>query len=131
MTREIKSPTDVLRSPQPAPTDYKDRLLKLIPTEIITAYVTLYGLVNGTVNGNKAQLLWIIIGILFVLTPVYLMYISKVEKKGQIAFTTFGFLIWVFATGSPVETLLGFQAAFLASLSLIIYTLLIPFVYRG
>jgi hypothetical protein len=43
MAREIKAAADA-QIPAPSPiNDYKDRLVKLIPSEIITAYVTLKG----------------------------------------------------------------------------------------
>ena len=47
MAREIKAVADIHPAPTSAVNDYKDRLVKLIPSEIITAYVTLKGLING------------------------------------------------------------------------------------
>jgi hypothetical protein len=38
MTREIKAADDLHPAPGAAVNDYKDRLVKLIPSEIITAY---------------------------------------------------------------------------------------------
>ncbi len=135
MAREIKSAADLpLPPPSQAQTvnDYKDRLVKLIPTEIITAYVTLKGLITGPgVEGNKSLLLWIVFGILVVLNPLYLYYITNVKKAGQIIFSSFAFVLWVMVIGGTFNTVFGFPAEYIGSIMLVIYTLFIPFVYRG
>lgn len=132
MSREIKSTEDTgYQNSNDETNTYKDRLVKLIPSEIVAAYVTLFGLISGVVSENKITLLWIVIGVLFILTPFYLIKISGVKKMGQIIFSTFGFLIWVFATGSPIQNIWDFQVVFLASIILIIYTLIIPLIYKG
>lgn len=112
--------------------DYKDRLVKLIPSEIVTAYITILGLISGAAGeGNKTTLLWVVFLVLVVLTPFYLYFISKVTKIAQIIFTTVAFVIWVVVAGSPFPTLLGYSASFIGSIILIIYTLFIPFIYQG
>lgn len=131
MAREIKSAADVPSAPSPV-NDYKDRLVKLIPSEIITAYVTLKGLISSAgVAGNKQLLLWIVFGILVILNPLYLYYITRVKKAGQIVFSSFAFVLWVMVIGGTFSNILGFPAEFLGSILLVIYTLFIPFVYKG
>ncbi len=133
MAREIKSAADILL-PAPAETvnDYKDRLVKLIPSEIITAYVTLRGLITvPDIPGNKWLLLWIVFGILVILNPLYLYYITNVKKAGQIVFSSFAFVLWVLVIGGPFTTVLGFPSEYIGSILLVIYTLFIPFVYKG
>lgn len=132
MAREIKAATDIGIAP-PAPiNDYKDRLVKLIPSEIITAYVTLKGLINGAgEQGNRQLLLWIVFGILVVLNPLYLFYVTQVKKAGQIAFSSIAFVLWVMVIGGTFTTILGYSAEYLGSILLVIYTLFIPFVYKG
>jgi len=131
MAREIKSAADIPVAPSPI-NDYKDRLVKLIPTEIITAYVTLKGLINGSgVEGNKSLLLWIVFGILVIINPLYLYYVTQVKKPGQILFSSLAFILWVMVIGGTFTTILGFPAEFIGSILLVIYTLFIPFVYKG
>ena len=137
MAREIRSASDAalpsvnIQSSQDV-NSFKDRLVKLIPSEIITAYVTIQGLISGYVGaGNKETLMWIVFGALFVLTPVYLYFITDVRKWGQIIFTSIAFVIWVIAVGSPITTILDFPSVFIGSVLLVIYTLLIPFFYKG
>ena len=137
MPREIKSLADVrAASPEvPAENSFKDRLVKLIPSEIVTAYVTIQGLISSVGTGNSVQnthtLMWIIIAVLFILTPLYLWQVGNVKKMGQIVFTSIAFLIWVLAIGSPLGTILGFASTFIGSIVLVLYTLMIPFFYKG
>ncbi|HVY76475.1 MAG TPA: hypothetical protein VG890_16710 [Puia sp.] len=134
MPREIKSADDIRHAAAPADTvnDYKDRLVKLIPSEIITAYVTLKGLIMAPeVPGNKTLLLWIVFAILAVLNPLYLFHISRVRKAGQLAFSSFAFVLWVMVIGGTFGPVLGFPAEYIGSIFLVIYTLFIPFVYKG
>ena len=133
MAREIKSLADMPVSlPVPVVNDYKDRLVKLIPSEIITAYVTLKGLILGAGGeGNKQLLFWIVFGILVILNPLYLFYVTQVKKAGQIAFSSVAFILWVMVIGGTFNSILGFPAEWLGSILLVIYTLFIPFVYKG
>jgi hypothetical protein len=132
MAREIKSAADIPAPPPAQVNDYKDRLVKLIPSEIITAYVTLKGLINGAgEQGNRQLLIWIVFGILVILNPLYLFYITQVKKAGQIVFSSVAFVLWVMVIGGTFTTILGFSAEYLGSILLVLYTLFIPFVYKG
>ena len=132
MAREIKSAADLPVPPPSQVNDYKDRLVKLIPSEIITAYVTVKALINGAgEQGNRQLLTWIIFGILVVLNPLYLYYVTNVKKAGQIVFSSFAFVLWVMVIGGTFTTVLGYSAEYLGSIMLVVYTLLIPFVYKG
>jgi hypothetical protein len=131
MAREIKSQTDKGVNASEA-NNYKDRLLKLIPSEIIAAYITLHGLIVGIESVHKLQLMWIMVGILFVLTPFYLYKVSMVTKKGQIFISSIGFLVWVFTTNPPVEKVWDdIPSAFLGSMVFVLYTLFAPLFYKG
>ena len=100
MSCEIKSPAELPVMPLSPGNDYKDRLVKLIPTEIITAYVPLKGLISGAgVSGNKQLLLWVIFGILVILNRPYLYHITGVRKAGQIVFFSFAFVLLLMVIG--------------------------------
>lgn len=135
MPREIKSFADVKAASAEPPVEnsFKDRLVKLIPSEIVTAYVTIQGLISsaGNSNSNKETLMWIVIAVLFSLTPLYLRQVGNVKKIGQLAFTSVAFLIWVLAIGSPLGDILGYASTFIGSIVLVLYTLMIPFFYKG
>lgn len=130
MGRQIKTAQQPAIAATSLPDDYKDKLIKLIPTEIITAYVTIFGMISGTTEGNKDALLWLVIAVLTVATPLYLIYVSKVQMVSQVIFTTIAFVLWVLATGSPLETIFGYQSTFVGSIFLIMYTVFIPFLFR-
>jgi len=144
MAREIKSPPILGPGAAAAPTpnsssfdDFKDRLVKLIPSEIVTAYVTIQGLIAGVeVNtaadtGNKEILLWIVVILLFIMTPIYLYFVMDVKKWPQIIFTSVAFLIWVMVIGGPLKDINGLSTQFIGSILLIFYTLFIPIIYKG
>ena len=135
MPREIRSPADPnIAAANTDPNTYKDRLVKLIPSEIITAYITLQGLISAEAGNNTVLFTVIAFGSLLILTPFYLRNISGVTKWVQIIFTTVAFVIWVMASGGfkyMFPTVEIFENNFLGSMLLIIYTLAIPFVYKG
>jgi hypothetical protein len=137
MAREIKSAKEIaLQNESGTPNPYKERLVKLIPSEIVAAYLTLSGLIIGSSTNNPGEknelALWIIIGILLVITPFYLKKISGVNKTEQILFSTIGFFIWALATCSPYdEKILELPFDIVISIVLILYTLLIPLFYKG
>ncbi|MFC4818503.1 hypothetical protein [Flavobacterium sp. GCM10023249] len=135
MTREIKSEKEVRElEVVKAPNDYKERLLKLIPTEIVTAYITIAGIIEGFKIKNDETILWTVILVLVFITPLYLYKLFNVVKKGQLFFSTIGFFIWALATHSPIkpeDTANELPVASLASIALIIYTLCIPIFYKG
>lgn len=137
MPREIISVADAskprIAADANTPNDYKDRLVKLIPSEIVTAYITLQGLISGE-KDNKTLYIAIAFISLLILTPFYLKSVSGVSKTGQIIFTTLAFIIWVMASGGfhiLFPSVQVFDTDFLGSLILIIYTLVIPLVYKG
>ena len=143
MAREITNSRNVgpLATPSPPSTssidDFKDRLVKLIPSEIVTAYVTIQGLIAGAsaTQGDiesKNHLLWIVVILLLIMTPIYLYYVSEVRKWIQIIYTTFAFFIWVLVIGGPtIEIMPPYSTQFIGSIILIFYTLFIPLIYKG
>jgi hypothetical protein len=144
MAREIKAlnPSGPLAT-EPAPSkpaaidDFKDRLVKLIPTEIVTAYVTIQGLIAGSAvdpasdGSTQNTLLLIVVVLLFLMTPVYLYYVTNVRKWAQIIFASIAFLIWVMVIGGPIKEIGHISVQFIGSILLIIYTLFIPLIYKG
>jgi hypothetical protein len=133
MSREIRSITT--SNTTAAPNDFKDRLVKLIPTEIVTAYISILGLIRAAAIPDDTNIIlqWVVFGLLLSLTPFYLFHITQVKKIAQIIFTTIAFVIWVIVVGGPFSSLIDNEqlTSLLGSILLIIYTLLIPFFYKG
>jgi len=114
--------------------DYKDKLLKLIPAEIIGAYLTLKSIIDSAAITEGTELIqWIVFALLLVLTPVTYIVIYKVKIFKQVAVTTFAFIIWVFTIGGPFDSLFtGSDGTILplkgviAGIILVFYSLIAP-----
>ena len=118
---------------------YKDKLLKLIPSEIVAAYMVIHGILHGPVaQAHTIQLgqadvtalvAWIVFAVLFILTPVYLARIQNVTQPGQLVLTTISFAVWVYTLGGPFQ-LAGWYHPQIASVLLVLWTLIIPLSIR-
>lgn len=101
---------------------FQDKIVKLIPTEIVGAYMVLAGIVPA--SSAKVGTLVISI-ILLILTPLYLRKISKVTNVSQLVVTTISFAVWVYSLGGPFAAW-GIYESYIASIVLILWTLIIP-----
>ncbi|MBL0911740.1 MAG: hypothetical protein IBJ09_05155 [Bacteroidia bacterium] len=114
---------------------YTDKLIKLIPAEIVSVYLGIYTTIKSTSYGadDKQLLQWIVFSLILILTPVYLYKMAGVTKWGQIVCSMFAFVLWAFSFGGPAgdQKVLQheFTVQFLVSLLLPLYTLIIPMIY--
>ncbi len=104
---------------------YQSRLLKLIPSEIIAAYLAIAGFIPDDYPHAKI-LLSIASIVLMIMIPFYLARFQGVKGPVQIAFTTISFVIWVYSVGGPFRYF-GIYEAVIGSTILVLWTLLIPF----
>jgi hypothetical protein len=102
--------------------DYQDRLLKLIPSEIVGAYMVLQGVIPAD-QGKWATT--IVSGVLFLLTPLYLNRLQHVQRVSQLLVTAVSFAVWVYSLGGPFQYW-GIYQAWLGSVVLILWTLIVP-----
>ena len=99
MNRNIK-PSRFLQ-PQAVPPDqqegddYRSRILKLIPAEIIAAYLTLKGLIESAASSPtvKETIYWFVFLVLLILTPVFYKKVTKVVSGKQLLITTSAFVV--------------------------------------
>ena len=103
---------------------FQDKVVKLIPTEIVGAYMVLAGIIPA--SSAKVGTL-IVSAVLLVLTPLYLLRISKVTNVVQLAVTSASFVVWVYSLGGPFAAW-GIYQPYIASIVLILWTLVIPLV---
>jgi len=103
---------------------YKDRLLKLIPTEIVAAYIVLAGIIP---SASAKWGLLVVSVILFILVPLYLWRIQDVKRLSQIIFTPISFAIWIYSIGGPF-LYWGIYEKWIGSVVLILWTLIVPIV---
>ncbi len=103
--------------------DYRTKLLKLIPAEIVAAYLSIDNIIPE--GGNRA---WLLTGaslVLLMVLPFYLRVILKVVSFGQIAATMVTFIIWVYSLGGPFNEWDYFNKP-LAAVILILWTAILP-----
>ena len=114
--------------------NYMSRLVKLVPAEIITAYLFLFNQIKG--NGynadNNPTLQWIVFALVLTVTPFYLYKVAGIRLVSQIVICTVSFVVWVVCIGGPLDgrTLGGYPPQFIGSLILPVYTLVIPWFYK-
>lgn len=108
--------------------DYASRLVKYVPAEIVTLFVTL----NSMVATNAAEepwLQWAVFGILLVITPIYTNHLTKATNMPpaykQIIIATLSFVFWVFAIGGPFVQMFWYKSIY-GTILLPIYTFVVP-----
>jgi hypothetical protein len=111
---------------------YRDRLLKLIPSEIVAAFLVIEGMLEPSLTARDLPVAvsWAVFALLFVLTPVYLCQVHQVRRLPQLALTTVTFAVWVYTLGGPFKYQ-GWHSATIASVVLVLWTLVIPLVPNG
>lgn len=112
------------------PDDYKMKVIKYIPTEIVTVYVTLEGIIRASSQAPNG-VYWMVFIILLILTPIYMWRITnQADQKpawDQIIVAFFSFIIWAMALGGPFATLSWYHPLYPALL-LPIFTLIVPLI---
>ncbi len=131
MSREINST-------QP----FQDKVVKLIPTEIVGAYMVLNGIIGLPASPAVADmrfpsappvsddtlrfyLVQAVFAILLVLTPLYLAKVAKVTNRRQLTVTTMSFVVWAYTLGGPF-VVWGLYYPLVASVLLVIWSLVVP-----
>ena len=124
----IKDPEAVLDLLAQTPDDYKTRLLKYIPAEVIALYLTLDGLLRPTaahpIAATKMFIYWLVFAFGLVVTPLYLWRVQNVRKTAQLGISTVAFVVWVYALGGPFQVMSNYDPLY-GSILLPTYTFLI------
>jgi|GEM_PF-431982 len=110
---------------------YQTQFLKLMPIEVISAYITIDGLLRGSIlpSTNPAiyiWLLWVVFILLAIINPFYLRYVTKVSSWRQIGLSAGAFVIYIISLGGPFA-LIGLDEAIIrliGSILIPIYTLI-------
>jgi hypothetical protein len=88
-----------------APDDYRAKLMKYIPGEVVSLYVALEAVVktSSTSPAQAQGAYWLVFGVCLIGTPLYLWRLGKVHKSAQLLISTVAFAVWVFALGGPFD----------------------------
>jgi hypothetical protein len=110
--------------------EYKDKLLKLIPSEIVAAYLVILGILNGQAiiikDSDITQIVqWVVFGFMLALTPIYLRKFQNVIKLSQLFLTSISFIVWSYSLGGPFSASQLYNST-IASILLILWTLAAP-----
>jgi ABC-type amino acid transport system permease subunit len=112
---------------------YVDRLRKYIPTEAVTFWLTVSGMIQSAGEAiPRVGLLWLFFVICLVFTFGWTRQRTTRPQKHtawtQIAVSIGSFVVWVFATGGPLATSLPFYQPLYGSLLLVTYTAAVAFI---
>ncbi|MGO9469527.1 MAG: hypothetical protein ACLQVF_35900 [Isosphaeraceae bacterium] len=109
--------------------DYRTRLVKYIPTEIVAVYLIIDRIIEAAPGQSTVELLsrWANFLCAFILTPVYLRFAQDVRSKLQLALSTVVFVAWAFALGGPFASIPGYNPV-IGVVMMTVVTALIPFI---
>jgi hypothetical protein len=112
--------------------NYYERLIKLIPTEIIGAYLAL----DNVLVSSNAEIIyrWALIIILVFVTPLNIFLTTKkgTEKTAtsQIIISSLSFLVWVYTLGGPFKYF-GFYKPFQGTFILVLFTMISSWITKS
>ena len=104
---------------------YSDRLMKLIPTEIIGVYFSMVTLLKSSKDEVADLVPWLVFAFGALATWFYLRVTLKVHNKRQLTLSVVAFGVWAFTIGEPFSRFDWYNATY-AGLLLIAYTFVAP-----
>lgn len=124
--KDIEQKRIALKEATPQPDDYKSRLFKYIPSEVVALYLTLEAIVLPS-EEMSVGLHWFVFVIGIVAVILYLWRMQKVSKRTQLLISTVAFIVWIFAIGGPFAHLSMYSPLY-GKILLPVYTFLIPLI---
>lgn len=114
---------------------YLDRLLKLIPAEVVALYLFLEGVLQSALNepdelGQLQGWLWGVFIVLIIGNVLFLRRYQQVKDVAQTVLLSLALVIWVLTLGGPFEYL-DFYRPFMGSVLLGLFTFFVPLFYTG
>jgi len=102
--------------------NYRERLLKLIPSELLGTYMAVNAvLISMDPSMMSTVLLWVVFGICLAVTPLWLWFTQGVRKALQLVLTSIAFVIWVMTISGPFTTIPGYKP-FIGTVFLILFS---------
>lgn len=105
----------------PAADSYNDRVLKYIPAEVVTLYLSVDALVRS--KQDSPVLSWGLFAFGLLATVLYLRFSAGVTKPLQIAVSAAAFCVWAISIGSPSTYIAGYDPIY-GAIALPIFTFL-------
>lgn len=118
---------------------YQEKLVKLIPTEIIGAYLFIATGILGispaspSVPTDTETKVWMLIVsvTLLILTPLYLYRLGGVTNIKQLIVTTVSFLVWLYSLGGPFVVWEWGYSPKIAGSVLVLWSLITPLLVQA
>lgn len=111
------------------PDEYRDRLLKYIPAEIVAVYLAILNVLAlaslPPAELRRAQ--WVLFGIVLALTVPWQRRIMSISKWQQVAIGSAAFVFWAMSLGDPFVD--GFVRAYrtvYGTAAMILFTFAVP-----
>jgi hypothetical protein len=125
--QEAKS-ADVRVSRTEGTKGYLEKVAKLVPSEVLAAYMTMIGLVSSIRKIPEIHHFWIYIGIVVICLPITIWYLLFQAEKGRpktthIIVSTFAFIIWAYAISGHVVWPQMYDTG-IASIILVLFSLI-------
>ncbi|MEA3194859.1 MAG: hypothetical protein QOD26_3192 [Betaproteobacteria bacterium] len=111
---------------------YMDRLIKLIPAEIVSLYLVGIGIIPKE-EGTSLIVWGLVCLVLVVIVRAYATSDSAAQLKpqwGAIAVSSVSFVIWIYNMPGPFQVL-GWAVPYIGALLVLVWTFIIPFFYKG
>ncbi len=109
---------------------YADRLVKLIPTEVIGVYFSMVTLLKHSKDTVAEVVPWLVFAFGALATLFYLRVTLKVLDTRQLSLSVVAFCVWAFTIGEPFSHYAWYNGTY-AGLLLIAYTFIAPQVPVG
>ena len=111
---------------------YLDRLLKMIPAEVVSLYLVGSGFIP---DGQTIVLTaWAVVCLIGVVAVRAYGTMDAVERKPpdwmHVAISSVAFVIWVYSLGGPFEAQ-GLAVPYIGSLLILAWTFFVPMFYKG
>lgn len=116
------------------PDTYQERLLKLIPTEVVSVYLALSLLLsNMSTDQDPHQGLHLVV--FFILLVINILYKRNggVTDWKQLVITSLAFIIWVLSLGGPLAKefqLFGESSKTIGVILTPLFTMIVPLIYK-
>jgi len=109
---------------------YLDRLLKLVPAEVLSLYLVGKGFIPS--DAVFGSIIWAIFCLLATgLAKAYGTSDRNVKPDlMHVALSMSAFAIWVYSLGGPISRLVPYQP-YIGSLLILAFTFVVPYFYKG
>ncbi len=112
------------------PDPYRDRLLKLIPAEVVSVYLAVFQVMKAQ-SKTSETFYYLVFGLLLVGNILY-KWRAGVTDWVEFLISSIAFVLWVFSVGGPVpdQAFLGINMQTYMPVLVPLFTFFLPLVYK-